>query len=377
MSSPIDGWLAANARRRDDDGVHRSLQPRESATAEIDVAGNDYLGLSRHPDVIEAAVTAAREWGAGATGSRLVSGTTRGHADLEDSLACFLEAPAGLVFSSGYTANLGVIAALGGRDALVVSDQANHASIVDACRLSRSRVTVTPHHDLAAVERALSVRAEPRALVVIDAVFSVDGDLAPVADLHAICRAHGAVLVVDEAHALGVVGSRGQGVCVEAGVATEPDVVRTVTLSKALGSQGGAVLATQAVVDHLINSARTLIFDTGLAPACVGAADAALRILDAQPRLVAKVRETSQRLALGLGVETPAAAVVSLVLGDPGTAYRVAAACRADGVHVGCFRPPTVPAGQSRLRLTARADLTTEEVDRAVTAVLTATKELQ
>jgi 8-amino-7-oxononanoate synthase len=376
MISRTDEWLAASARQRDEAGLRRLIRARPVGHAVIDVAGNDYLGLSRHPTVIEAAVEATHEWGVGATGSRLVTGTTPVHVKLEAALATFLGASAGLVFSSGYTANLGVISALGGPDALVVSDESNHASIVDACRLSRSRVEVTPHGDVRAVEKALANRSEPRALVVVDAVFSVDGALAPLADLHGVCGSAGALLVVDEAHALGVIGPGGRGLSAAAGIASAPDVVRTITLSKALGSQGGAVLATQAIVEHLINSARTFIFDTGLAPASAEAAAAALRILEGDPGLVAKVRDRARDIARGLGVDPPSAAVMSVILGDPGFASRAADECRAEGVLVGCFRPPTVPVGQSRLRLTARADLSDREVERVVTTVLTAVKRL-
>jgi len=326
----------------------------------IDLASNDYLGLARDPRVIAGAVRAAREWGAGSTGSRLVTGSTRLHAELEEELAGFCGAPAALVFSCGYTANLGVIGALGGRDALVVSDQLSHASLVDACRLSRSRVAVAPHNDPAAVDALLAARPEPRALVVTDSVGSVDGDLAPLRELHAVCRARGAVLVTDEAHGLGVRGPGGRGLVAEAGLAGEPDVIVTVTLSKALGAQGGAVLAGRAVIDHLVDTARPFIFDTGLAPASAGAALSALRVLRAEPWLPAEVLRCAAGLAQAAGdraVPRPPSAVVSVVLGEPEVAFAAAQRCLAAGVRVGCFRPPSVPAGTSRLRLTARAGL--------------------
>ena len=187
------------------------------------------------------------------------------------------------MFSSGYTANLGAVVALSGPGSLLVSDALTHASLVDACRLSRARVVVTPHRDVAAVEAALRARDEDRAVVVTDSVFSADGVLAPLRALHDVCRRHGALLIVDEAHGLGVRGDGGRGLLHEVGLAGAPDVVMTTTLSKALGSQGGVVLGPAAVRAHLIDAARPFIFDTGLAPAAVGAALAALRVLIAEP----------------------------------------------------------------------------------------------
>jgi 8-amino-7-oxononanoate synthase len=330
---------------------------------ELDLASNDYLGLSQHPAVLEGGVAALRTWGAGASGSRLVTGNTELHEELEAELAAFTGAESALVFSSGYTANIGAVAALTGPGALLVSDALTHASIVDACRLSRARVAVTPHLDVAAVEAALSGRAEERAVVATESVFSTDGGLAPLRELHEVCRRFGALLLVDEAHGLGVRGAGGQGLLHEVGLAGVPDVVMTTTLSKALGSQGGAVLGPAAVRAHLIDTARTFIFDTGLAPAAVGAALAALRVLIDQPQLAAAVLARAGQLARICDVtEEPTSAVVSVILGDPEVSVAAAAACLERGVRVGCFRPPTVPAGTSRLRLTARAALTDDEI---------------
>ena len=307
--------------------------------------------------------------GAGSTGSRLVTGTTELHAQLERELADFAGAASGLVFSSGYLANLGALTALGGRDVTIVSDAGNHASIIDACRLSGSPIAVLPHRDLDKLDAALAGVDTPHALVVTDAVFSVDGDLAPLRDIHDIARQYRAILVVDEAHALGVVGDGGVGAIAAAGLGAEPDVVRTVTLSKSLGSQGGAVLGAPEVIDLLVNTARAFIFDTGLAPSSVGAALAALRILLAEPERAASTRAIAcalARVVTSLGVETvsPDAAVVPAFLGDPRRAFGVASACLDAGVRVGCFRPPSVPPGRSCLRLTARADLTEADLDR-------------
>ncbi|MGH8960010.1 MAG: 8-amino-7-oxononanoate synthase [Jatrophihabitantaceae bacterium] len=351
-------------------GLRRVLRPRAADDGVLDLAGNDYLGLARDPQVTAAAGEAARVWGAGATGSRLVTGTTGLHAELEAELAAFASAPAALVFSSGYLANVGVLTALGGPDVTIVSDAGNHASLIDGCRLSGSPVTVVPHRDLDKLDAALAAADTAHALVVTDAVFSVDGDLAPLPAMHEIVQRHQAILVVDEAHSLGAVGACGAGAVAAAGLADQPDIVRTVTLSKALGAQGGAVLGARVVTDLLVNTARAFIFDTGLAPPSVGAALAALRILAADPSRASAARANATRLAgivRALGVESrfPDAAVVPAFLGDPRRAVAAAAACLEAGVRVGCFRPPSVPPGRSCLRLTARADLSDADLSRA------------
>ncbi|WP_029367160.1 8-amino-7-oxononanoate synthase [Mycobacterium sp. UM_WWY] len=375
--SPLS-WLADVEQQRRTAGLRRELRVRPPVGAELDLASNDYLGLSQHPDVLDGGVEALRTWGAGAGGSRLVTGNTELHEEFEHALAEFVGAESALVFSSGYTANLGAVVALSGPGSLVVSDALTHASLVDACRLSRARVVVSPHRDVAAVDAALGARAEDRAVVVTESVFSADGVLAPLRELHAVCRRHGALLIVDEAHGLGVRGTGGQGLLHEVGLAGAPDVVMTTTLSKALGSQGGVVLGPEAVRAHLIDAARPFIFDTGLAPAAAGAALAALRVLIAEPQRARAVLAHAAELARISGVTAePDSAVVSVILGEPDVAFAAATACLQRGVRVGCFRPPTVPAGTSRLRLTARASLTDDEMDlarRVLTEVLAAAR---
>lgn len=362
-------WLEERAAARRRAGLRRRLRPRAAIEALVDLAGNDYLGLSRHPQVTSAAVDAIRDWGAGSTGSRLVTGSTTLHAELEAALAGHLGTEAALVFSSGYLANLAAITMLAAPGDLVISDAYNHASIIDACRLSGARIAVTPHRDPAAVGSVLAARTEARALVVTDGVFSVDGDMAPLRQLQDSCREHGAVLVIDEAHALGVVGPSGAGAAAAAGIAAEPNVVLTVTLSKSLASQGGAVLGSRRVIDHAVDAGRPFIFDTALAPASTAAALAALRLLIADPGLAAETRRVAALLAstarsAGLSASEPEAAVVGVPLPSPEAAVAAAETCLRYGVRVGCFRPPSVPDGVSRLRLTAHAGLPPDALDR-------------
>ncbi|MFJ2213501.1 8-amino-7-oxononanoate synthase [Streptomyces sp. NPDC101062] len=373
-ADPFD-WTDGEALRRERAGLVRTLRPRPADSALLDLASNDYLGLTRHPAVTGAAAAAARRWGAGATGSRLVTGSTALHTELERELAEFCGFEAALVLSSGYAANLAALTALTARDGILVSDAGNHASIVDGCRLSRAETVVVPHADPEAVAKALDAYPGRRALVVSDAVFSVDGDAAPLAELAAVCRGRGAALLVDDAHGLGVLGAGGRGTLDATGLAGAPGVVATLTLSKSLGSQGGAVLGPARVIDHLVNAARTFIFDTGLAPAAVGAALESVRLLRREPERAERAREvarTLHRLLTGAGLTAvrPDAAVVSVQAPSPEAAVRWAADCRAAGLAVGCFRPPSVPDGISRIRLTARADLTEDQMGAAVRTVV-------
>jgi 8-amino-7-oxononanoate synthase len=373
VTSAFD-WLDTHADERRRAGLTRQLRPRRADSDLLDLAGNDYLGLSRDKRVAGAAAAATLRWGTGSTGSRLVTGTTEAHIELEHELAAFCGTQAALVFSSGFMANLGAITALSGKGSAIVTDAYLHASLIDGCRLSRADVAVVAHADVAAATHALKTRRTDRALMVTDSVFSVDGDLAALGELHAACRAHGAALVVDDAHGFGVLGEGGRGAVADAGLIGEPDVVTTMTLSKSLGAQGGVVLGPRRVIKHLIDSARSFIFDTGLAPGSTAAALAALHVLKDEPTLPERVRTVAVTLATrlreaGLTVTDPAAAVISVQAPTPEQALKWADACRAAGVWVGCFRPPSVPDGISRLRITARADLTEAEVTRAVEAI--------
>lgn len=367
--SEFTRWLADRASAREAAGLTRRLFASDAAGPMIDLAGNDYLGLSRHPRVVAGAVDAAERYGAGAGASRLVTGTLTVHEELEQALARFTGFPAALAFSTGYHANLAVVSALADADTMVVSDAHVHASMIDACRLSRATVTVVSHNDVAAVERFLAGRAQTRALVLVETIYSVLGDAAPVAELAEVCARHDAVLVADEAHALGVAGIEGRGLLHAAGLAGEDHVVATLTLSKSLGSQGGGVLAVPAVRDHLVNTARPFIYDTGLAPAAAGAAIAALDVVLDEPERVARVRAVARGLAKAGGVPEADGAVLAIAMPGPREAVAAVATAAEAGVRIGCFRPPSTPDGISRLRLTAHAHLTDAEVDHATTVL--------
>lgn len=376
MSTPgtWGDWLAEQATQRDRDGLRRSLSPRPVDDPVVDLAGNDYLGLARHPAVVAAAADAAAAWGAGAGASRLVTGTLQVHTDLEEALAAYLAQPAALVFSTGYHANLSVVTALADRGSLVVSDAHIHASLVDAVRLSRADLAVVPHNDVAAVSTALGAADRRRALVLAESVYSVLGDEAPLVELAAACEEHDALLVVDEAHGVGV---HGPGVVHRLGLAGLPHVVVTATLSKSLGSQGGAVLGSAALVEHLVNRARPFIFDTGLAPTSAAAALAALDVLRGSPDLPGVVRRRVTDLAAALGVEPPAGAVLSVPMESPQVALAAQAAVLGQGVRVGCFRPPSVPDGISRLRITSSAGPSDDAWARATEVLVEVVKEFR
>ncbi len=365
----FEDWLAAQAVAWEERGLTRRLVASDEGRPLLDLAGNDYLGLARHPAVVEGAVKAAEQYGAGAGASRLVSGTLSLHLRLEEALAAFTGAPAALVTSTGYHANLAAVSALVDADTLVVSDAHVHASMIDACRLARASVTVTAHNDVGAVEAALAGRSQARALVLAETIYSVLGDAAPLLALADLCARYDAVLVADEAHGLGVAGPGGRGLLAAHGLSDRPHVVMTATLSKSLGAQGGVVLGTPLLREHLVNHARPFIFDTGLAPAATGAALAALDVVTAHPERVARVNHVAAALAQACGVEEPAGAVLSVPMPGPREALAAVARAADQGLRIGCFRPPSTPDGISRLRLTAHADLDDAALDHA-TAVL-------
>ena len=341
------------------------------------LASNNYLGLAAHPEVVDAAADAARRYGAGAGSARLVTGGLTVHDELEARLAAFKGTEAALLFSSGYLANLGTVAALVGPGDAVFSDALNHASIIDGCRLSRAGVHVYRHADAGHLEDRLAAwrqgaPAAARALVVTDSVFSMDGDVAPLPDIAAACERHGAVLMVDEAHATGVVGPGGRGAVAAFGLDGRVGVLMG-TLSKSLGAAGGFIAGSVELCAWLRNRARSFVFDTALPPPTAAAALAALGVLEREPERPVRARRLAGRLATGLRaagyrVPDPPAAVVPVPVGAPDAALALSARLLDAGVLVTAIRPPSVPEGTSRLRATVMATHTDAEIDRALAA---------
>ncbi len=387
MSLPPErDWLSTLdelALDREKAGLRRELRPRSEDDGLIDLAGNDYLGLSSHPDVVAAAMSTLKGYGLGATASRLVRGSTDVHAALEEGLASLLGCEAALVYSSGYLANLGAVRALASASAgaVIASDAHNHASLVDGCRLASAGhagvpTTVYTHADPISLDAALAATG---GVAVTESIFSVHGDLAPLEALHAVTRRRGAVLLIDDAHGVGVVGPAGAGGVAAAGLAGEPDVVTTATLSKGFGGAGGVVAGPRAFIRHLVDTSRTFIYDTGLPPSVAAGALAALELIRGEAGEVARAELADRAAAAfhrlrhaGLRLCEPAGGVLSVDAPGPEDALRWAQACRARGVAVGCFRPPSTPDGESRLRLTINAGIPREAFDRALESIVVA-----
>jgi 8-amino-7-oxononanoate synthase len=361
--------LAGSSRVR----VALGVEPR------VSFSSNDYLGLANHPALTEAAAEAAARDGFGASAARLVSGDLPAHRQLESGLAAFLGRQAALVFPSGYQTNIGILTALAGPDDVIVSDALNHASIVDGCRLSRARIAVYPHGDAAAAGRSLAeARGARRRLLVTESLFSMDGDAAPLAALAEIALAQDAILVVDEAHAFGVLGPGGRGLCAQDRV--EPDVL-VGTLGKALGAAGGFVAGTRLLRDFLVNRARTFIFTTALPPAVAAAAHAALDLVAGpegdRRRELLRARVASLAAQLGAlrqpdvhgPVPFPGSPILPFVLGTEARALAVSAGLAHRGVFVPAIRPPTVPVGSSRLRITVSSAHAETDLELLVTAL--------
>ena len=351
----------------------------------VSFASNDYLGLSAHPAVVAAAHEALEQWGAGSGASRLVTGTRPIHSELEEALADWKGAEAAVCFPTGFAANLGVLTVLGGPGVRVLSDELNHASVIDGCRLSRAALTVYRHLDMDHLEELLSATAgtDPTGaatptIVVTDSVFSMDGDVAPVDELLDMSRRHGALLVLDEAHAvlgphLPATDRDGAGAGGGGREAQGGTVVRVGTLSKTLGSLGGFVAASRDVVDLLVNRARSYIFSTAPTPADAAAALAALTVLRSAEgdALTARLASLIDRLSeAGLVPPGHPSPIVPIVLGSEQAALEASASLLQQGLWVPAIRPPTVPVGTSRLRVTLSAAHTDEDVTRLLDALV-------
>ena len=344
------------------------------------LCSNNYLGLADHPRLRRAAADAALSLGTSAGASRLISGSMSIHGELESRLAEFKETEAALLFGSGYLANVGAIAALAQRGEVVFSDELNHASIIDGCRLARAETFVYRHADTEHLEWGLRRAAGRAALIVTDGVFSMDGDIAPLPELADLARHYGCRLLVDEAHATGCIGPGGRGSVAAAGVTDEVDVI-VGTLGKALGGYGAYVCGSRELVDFLVNSARPFIFSTAPPPASVAAARAALELLADRPERVDRLRANAAALSEGLrseglepiGSETQ---IVPLVIGEADDAMALCERLLAEGVFAQAIRPPTVPPGTCRLRLTTMATHRVTDLQRAARLIGEAARDL-
>jgi 8-amino-7-oxononanoate synthase len=377
LSAGLAGLAAAGRLR-----VRREVGARAADGVRVQVDGtdltsfcsNDYLGLAGHPRVVEAFVAAAREWGVGSGASHLVSGHCSEHHALEEELAAFTGRPRALLFSTGYMANLAVVTTLLGRSDRVFEDRLNHASLLDAGLASGARFARYPHADAATLRERLAEPGEGHVIVATDGVFSMDGDVAPLRALADACRAHRAWLFVDDAHGLGVLGDTGRGSLEAAGLGLQDVPILMGTLGKALGTFGAFVAGPEDLVETLLQQARTYIYTTALPPAVAAATRAALRVLQEEPGRRERVLGHAARFrteAAGLGLCLPASItpIQSVVIGSESAALAASEALRSRGLWIPAIRPPTVPAGTSRLRITFSAAHSDDDVDRLLEAL--------
>ena len=376
--------LEAQAQRRRLQVVEEVLpggRVRVAGQVLLNLSSNDYLGLAQDPRLIEAAQAAAARWGAGAGASRLVVGHLALHEAVEAQLAEFKGAEAAVIFPTGYMANVGTIAGLMGPGDVIFCDRLNHASIYDGIKLSGATLKRFPHRDLNRLEDLLrEPGAARRRLIVTDSVFSVDGDLAPLQDLVNLKARYGAWLMIDEAHATGVLGERGAGLAEALGVSREVDI-HMGTFSKALGSQGGYVAGDRRLVDYLHNRARSFIYSTALAPPVLGAIDQALKIVAQEPerrRYLLGEAETFRRdlLAAGLDILGSETQIIPVLVGDNACTLAFAAELRAQGLMAVALRPPTVPPGRARVRFSLSAAHSREDLARARQTIVTTARNL-
>lgn len=339
----------------------------------LSFASNDYLGLAQHPALIRAAQEAAALYGVGATGSALLSGHEAPHEALEHELAAFVGRPRALFFGSGYMANVGLVPALVGRGDAVFSDALNHACLIDGVRLSRAESHIYPHNDLATLAQQLVASKAEHKLVVTDAVFSMDGDIAPLHELLALCEAHDALLMIDDAHGFGVLGPEGRGTAAHLGL-NSPRLVYMATLGKAAGCAGAFVAGEASTIEWILQRARTYIFATSTPAMVVQAVRASLKVIATEgwrrghlARLINRLRAGTA----GLRWQHPASdtAVQPLIIGDNADALAVMAALDAQGLWVPAIRPPTVPEGTARLRISLSAAHSEADVDRLIQAL--------
>ena len=385
----LESRVGGMFRERLDDikarNLYRRLRTVESAQGPwvklegrrvLNLCSNNYLGLAGHPAVIEAGARAMAEWGCGSGASRSICGNMAVHELLERRIAALKGTESALLYTSGYTANLGIISALVGKEDCVFSDELNHASLIDGCRLSQAKVTVFPHNDLDQLEQALRRTCERfpggRRLIVVDGVFSMDGDLAPVTEITGLAEKFDSLLMVDEAHATGVLGPGGRGLVASLGLEKRVPVLMG-TLSKALGSFGGFAAGNRELTEFLVNTSRSFIFTTGLPPASAACALAALDVLEQDTSLPFKVQENGaflrQRLnTIGFNTLKSQTQIIPVVVGEAAGAVEMSQLLLERGVLATAIRPPTVPQGTSRIRATVMATHTRADLELAASA---------
>ena len=351
--------------------LERSLRPPSG----LDFSSNDYLGLSTHPRVVQAMVAAIEREGVGSTGSRLLRGEREAFAEIERRFAVFKGAERALYFSSGYLANLAVLTTFAEGGDVILSDSRNHASLIDAGRLSSAKRVVFPHKDVGALAQLLSrPPSSGHMFVVTESLFSMDGDVPPLAEYADLCRRHGATLVVDEAHAVGIYGTRGSGLLEEHGV-DAGHCISINTAGKALGASGAFVAGPVWAIDYLIQRARPFIFTTAAPPAMAAAIAASLDVIAAEPDLRSRLMDRVKRLraqmsTLGLPVPSSFSQIIPVVVGENERAIDAAAALQAQGFDVRAIRPPSVAPGTARLRISINVTLTDEAIDSFVQALV-------
>jgi 8-amino-7-oxononanoate synthase len=383
VSMPLD-WIHAELLRLNAEGMRRGLKVAQGPNAvEMDLEGrrvvqfgsNNYLGLANHPRVVAAAAKALTEFGAGSGASRLICGTQGPHQELEAALAAFKGAESALVYSTGSMANTGLIPALAGEGDVVILDKAVHATLYDGARLSGAKIKRFPHQDLkrlaAVIEESGQVR---RMVIVVEAVYSMDGDVAPLSAILAMAKKAGAIAVVDEAHSTGVLGKTGRGILEHFSQAWHPSLVITGTLSKALGSLGGFVAGPRELREWLINSSRSFIFATALPASCTAAALEALKLVQEEPGRLLRLRENRERLAAGLkaakwDIGDSASPILPVLVGPSWRALELQERLWKAGFYAPAIRPPTVPAASCRLRLSVSSEHSPQQIDAFLSAL--------
>jgi 8-amino-7-oxononanoate synthase len=386
MSIPIDQFLRQEIEKLKTSGLYRDMKriagPIDT-TVSIDgkevilLSSNNYLGLASHSKLKEAAASALREYGTGACASRLISGNMEIHEELEKKTAKFKGCQSAIVFPTGYMANIGVITSLAGKGHLILSDELNHASIVDGCKLSGAEVKVYPHKNIEKLKEILSQCNESsskgshkRTLIVTDGVFSMDGDITPLPEILGIAREEDALVIVDDAHATGVLGKNGKGTAEYFDLA-DKNLIHMGTFSKALGSMGGYIAGSKVIIEYLRNNARPFIYSTALPPSVCASSIAAIEIIENEPLIRKRLWENITRFRKGLinlGYNTMESQtqIIPILIGDTSLTMKFATAIFQKGIYAPGIRPPTVPEGKSRIRTSLMASHTDEQIDKVL-----------